>query len=242
LTREEHSPPAMKGPDIGVLLAQEGTLFRQFGLSEQPILLVDGVEVRSQSVAVALRDRESLRAVLALEDIDEQTVWVWTYGVLFKRFYALGFNLRVVCVVTLGKESLDVIPRALVVGRLGNPRESSVDFVLQRGELWGMCEDEVAHIPGGVVPQVLHQQVVKIRQLLLPKIEVFDDPLPIRPGVVVFGVGLDQNSSEFELAGGIVRLRHKPLSMMPYLIVLRILGSQLIRVFKIRLQQLGIIQ
>jgi len=189
--------------------------------------------MRSKLVAMGLSGCESIGIVLSLQDVDEQAVGVRADWILVEGFNGFRLHLRELGIVTLGEQPFDVIPRALVVRGLGNPSKRRIDLVFQRGALRGMSEDEVAHIPGGVVPQILHQQVVQIRQFLLPQAESFDDPLAIRPCVVVFRVSLDQHSSKLQLSGRIVQLRHKPLSMVPDLIILRILGSQIISVLKI---------
>lgn len=154
-------------------------------------------------------------------------------GVLGEGIAAALFDLWEVIKFLVGEQSFNVIPRRLVVGRLGNPRQGSVDLLLQGGEMRGMCEDVVALIPGGVIAVVLRQQEVEVGKLVIPKVVGLDHPLTIGPSMVVLRVRLDQTGGKLELTRKVTSEGHQPLTVVPDLVVLRVLGRHIVSELKV---------
>jgi len=65
------------------------------------------------------------------------------------------------------------------------------------------CEDdEPAVVPRAVVADVVVQEGRDVGELGVPEGEVPDQPLPVGPDVVVFGVAAEHGAEEGEFGGG----------------------------------------
>lgn len=63
-------------------------------------------------------------------------------------------------------------------------------------------DDEPAVVPRAVVADVVVQEGLDVGELGVPEGEVSDEPLPVGPDVIVFGVAAEHGGEEGEFGGG----------------------------------------
>ena len=123
---------------------------------------------------------------------------IGTNGILDDGVAAALFDFRKVIETLFGEEAFDVVPGRLIIGRFCNPAEGRVDFLLERGQVRRVNKDIVTLIPGRIVAIILIQKKIQKSQLIVPQIEVFNDPLTIGPCVVIFRVSLNETRRKIE--------------------------------------------
>ena len=65
-------------------------------------------------------------------------------------------------------------------------------------EVCCVVDDEVALVPGRVVPKIFLQKFLHVLELIVPEVKLSYDPLAMLPGVVVLGVPLENLGGEVE--------------------------------------------
>ena len=86
-------------------------------------------------------------------------------------------------------------------------------------------------VPRRVVAQIAVQHAFYERELTAPQrivVEVGEDPLPVRPGVVVLGVDLEGAGDEREFGCGVVRLLDQESTVVPDLIRFQVRDRELV--------------
>jgi len=73
-----------------------------------------------------------------------------------------------------------------------------------RRESCRVDDDEVALIPSRVVTNIVFQKTLHKCHLILPQLECLEGPLPVLPGVVVFGVARENDFHEAHFLRSIV--------------------------------------
>lgn len=223
-------------------LGSVSLLLLNLSTAEEPVLLVDRVEVVGKTSAMLLSFSVRSSRVATFEDVNKERMRVRAHGVLGKGLAAALLDLRDLVERLLGEKSFDVIPGRLVVGRLGNPEKGSVDLLLQCGELRSVDKDVVALVPSGIVAVVLVQQEVNVCEFVLPKVVGLDDPLTVGPSVVVLGVRLDQTRGKFDFTRVVASVLHEPLAMVPDLVVLRVFSRHVISELEVVCEECSIVQ
>ena len=95
----------------------------------------------------------------------------------------------------------------------------------------GLEHDKEPVMPRRVVAQVVVQHGFYKRELTAPQrivVEVGEDPLPVRPGVVVLGVDLEGVGNEREFGCGVVRQLDQESTVVPDLIRFQVRDRELV--------------
>lgn len=82
-------------------------------------------------------------------------------------------------------------------------------------ELCGIIDHKISLVPGGIVSQIIPQQVLHIFQLVIPQVKLADDPLTVLPGVVVLRITLENFRGEFKLLTRVLKPFYNYASVVP---------------------------
>ena len=137
-----------------------------------------------------------------------------------------------------------VVPRTLVVGRLVDEGDGIVDLGGRErvGKLGAAGRERLgAHkealVPRAVVAHVAREQALDVHELGGPHRRVrkrLEQPLAVRPRVVVLAVKVHALLAELELRRHVARAPHHGLAVVPQLVVLRVHLRNALRQLELR--------